>query len=435
MLTRREMIGTAMAFSVWPSLHPSATTALQQIPGAGAPDDETFWASVRSEFELAPEFTNLVSVVRGNFTKTNREIAFNEATRLNQLAAPRPDPNREQDIRSKAAGFIGAPAENIALLRNTTEGVTTVLSNWPLKPGDEILTSSAEHGPFYDTLARRAARDSVTIRQFHYPAPVKSKESIVEAIDREITPRTRLVMIGHIVLLGQINPVRAIANLVHSKGAKLLVDGVLGLGHIPADVKAMDCDFYAAGFHKFACGPRATAVFYVRSGLVAQLSPLFGCFEEDDRGFGQAKWNSDLMSKYEVFGAHLEGQFFALPNAIDFLSSIGVDRIQSRYFHLTSRWITRVQRLPRFRAAVTLDPAHCAGLVAWELAGMDPNVVRKILRENRVRNGTTESYAGFFDIPEKSPRFLFIANAAPFTSVADVDRLADTIEAAARESR
>jgi kynureninase len=255
-----------------------ATTALQQIPGSGAPDDETFWASVRAEFELAPEFTNLVSVVRGNFTKTNREIAFKEATRLNQLAAPLPDPNREQEIRRKAASFIGALPENIALLRNTTEGVTTVLSNWPLKAGDEILTSSAEHGPFYDTLARRAARDGVTIRQFHYLAPVTSTESIVEAIDRAFTPRTRLVMIGHVVLLGQINPVRAIADLVHGKGAKLLVDGVLGLRHIPADVRAMDCDFYAAGFHKFACGPRATAVFYVHPGLVAQLPPLFRLF-------------------------------------------------------------------------------------------------------------------------------------------------------------
>jgi len=97
--------------------------------------------------------------------------------------------------------------------------------------------------------------------------------------------------------------------------------------------------------------------------------------------------------------------------------------------------MTRVQRLPRFRAAVTLDPAHCAGLGARELARMDPNFVRKFFLENRVRNGRTETYAGFFGIPEEAPRFLFIANAAPFTSVADVDRLADTIEAAARASR
>jgi isopenicillin-N epimerase len=381
MLTRRELVQNAMAFSVWPSLRPLAAAALQQIQSEGAPDDETFWAYVRLEFEFTPEFTNLVSVVRGNFTKANREIAFNEATRLNQLSAPLPDLNYQRETRRKVASFIGASAENIALLRNTTQGVTTVLSNWPLKAGDEILTSSAEHGPFYDTLAQRAARDGVTIRQFHYPASVTSAQTILNAIDQALTPRTRLVMIGQVVLLGQINQVRPIADLVHSKGAKLLVDGVLGLGHVPTDVKAMDCDFYAAGFHKFACGPRATAVFYVRPDLVGQLPPLFGNLDEDDRGFPKPKWNSNSMDKYEVFGAHPEGQFYALPNAIDFISGIGVDRIQARYFYLTSRWMTRARRLPKFRAAVTLDPAHCAGLVAWELVGMDPSVVRKILRE------------------------------------------------------
>ena len=265
-----------MAFSAWPALRPFAIA--QRIPGSGAPEDETFWAYVRSEFEHAPEFTNLASAVRGSFTKANREIAFDEAARLNRLPATRPDLKWQEEVRKKAAALICAPVENVALLRNTTEGVTTVLANWPLKPGDEILSSSAEHGPFYDTLAQRAARDHITIRQFHYPAPVTSQQAIIDTIGRALTPRARLVMIGQIVLLGQINPVRAIADLVHSKGAKLLVDGVLALGHIPTDVRAMDCDFYAAGFHKFACGPRATAVFYVCPGLVGPAAVSFRLF-------------------------------------------------------------------------------------------------------------------------------------------------------------
>jgi cysteine desulfurase/selenocysteine lyase len=239
-------------------------------------------------------------------------------------------------------------------------------------------------------------------------------------------------MIGQVVLIGQINPIRAIADLVHSKGAKLLVDGVLGLGHIPTDIQAMDCDFYAAGFHKFACGPRATAVFYVRPGLVQRLPPLFGLLDEDDRGFRKPTWNSETMGKYEISGAHVEAQFYALGNAIDFLKEIGAERIQARYFRLTSRWLSRAHRVPRFRAAVTLDPVHCAGLVAWELTGMAPDAVRKVLSENRVRVGRTESYAGFFGIPENAPRALFIANTGPFTSLEDVDRLADAIEMAGR---
>ena len=111
-----------------------------------------------------------------------------------------------------------------------------------------------------------------------------------------------------------------------------------------------------------------------------------------------------------------------------------MDRIQARYFYLTSRWFTRAQRQPRFRAAVTLDPVHCAGLVAWELPGVAPDDVRRVLSRGRVRVGRTDTYAGFLGIPEDAPRFLFIANAGPFTSTTDVDRLAYVIEAAAGAS-
>jgi len=116
MLTGRAMVQSAMAFSVWARLRPFADAVLPQTLKEGAPDDETFWAYVRSEFELVPEFANLVSVVRGNFTKANREIAFDEATRLNQLPAPLPDRNHQQETRRKVASFIGAPVENIALV-------------------------------------------------------------------------------------------------------------------------------------------------------------------------------------------------------------------------------------------------------------------------------------------------------------------------------
>ena len=84
MLTRREMIEAVLAFSAWPSLRPTAATASPQMTNAAAPDDEVFWAQVRSQFEIIPEVANLVSVVRGNFTKANREISFSEATRLNR---------------------------------------------------------------------------------------------------------------------------------------------------------------------------------------------------------------------------------------------------------------------------------------------------------------------------------------------------------------
>jgi isopenicillin-N epimerase len=172
MLTRRELVRSAMAFGAWPTLRSLAGQAPPTRSGAAA-DDEAYWASVRTQFEWEPESSNLVTVVRGISPKHIRELAEARATELNSLdTAKVMTRNWKQGVRKKVADFIGAPVENVALLRNTTEGVTTVLSNWPLKRGDEILTSSAEHGHFYDTLAQRAARDGVTIRRFHYPAPL-----------------------------------------------------------------------------------------------------------------------------------------------------------------------------------------------------------------------------------------------------------------------
>jgi selenocysteine lyase/cysteine desulfurase len=402
-------------------------------PNAGGPDDEPFWRTIRAQFELESDRVNFVTTVRGVTTRAIRELidAENQSRNRMHVSSGR-NLAWKQEVRRKVAAFIGARPDEVALLRNTTEGVTTVLLHWPLRRGDEILTSSAEHGPFYDTLAYRAARDGVESRRFHYPTPAASPDAIVEAIDRAMTARTKLVMIGRVVLTGQITPVRAIADRVHARGARLLVDGVLGIGHVPTDVAGFDCDFYAAGFHKWGCGPRGTAVFYVKPDLVARLPPLFGRFAEDEHGLGRPSWNTPTMAKFEVFGAHPESHFFALGDAVDFLASIGADRIHARLFALTSRWVARAQRLPQFRTPVTLDPSQCGGLAAWELAGVETSRVRRALTDHRLLVGGTESYAGFFGIPLDHPRSLFIANAGIFTSIDDVDRLADAIETAAQ---
>jgi selenocysteine lyase/cysteine desulfurase len=412
------------------------TRALKAVEGRTPEDlvgDETFWGVVRSHFEVVPDHANLVTVVRGVAPTSTRLRVGEEYERLNSFRlGGTPNAERKAASRRKAAAFIGAPENTVALLRNTTEGVTTVLMNWPLQRGDEILTSSAEHGAFYDTLAARAARDGITVRQFHYPAPAPSLDAIADAVEHALTARTKLVMIGHVVLTGQITPVRAIADRVHARGAKLLVDGVLAVGHVPTDVRAMDCDFYAAGFHKFACGPRATAVFYVRPELVERLPPLFGAMDEEKTGQQKPLWNSAVINKYERTGAHLEAHYYALGESLDFLSSIGIDRIRARLFALTARWLRPAQSHAGFRSAVRLDPAHCAALVAWEFAGRRNEDVRAVLTKHKLLVGGTESYAGFFDIPADRPRSLFIANSALFTSPSDVDRLSAAVEAIAR---
>lgn len=415
-MTRRQWLGAAGAVLMGPKSGSAAALTLQ--PSSGGLEEEAYWSRVRQQFELTPERTNLVTVVRGVTTRATRERIAAETQRINSFL-PAQNPTWRQEVSAQTARFIGAPEASVALLRNTTEGVGTVLLNWPLQRGDEILTSSAEHGPFYGILERRAQREGVVVRKFHYPAPAVSLDAIVEAIDSAVTPRTKLVIVGQVVLTGQINPIRAIADLVHQRGAVLLVDGVLAVGHIPVDVTAMDCDFFAAGFHKWGCGPRGTAVFYVRRELAERLPPLLGP-------------DGASMAKYEVAGAHPDAHYAALADSLHLLSGIGAERIRARLYSLTARWLRRAQQVPGFRSAVALDPSQCAGLAAWEIEGIDRARLRQVLVERRVSVGGTEDYGGFFGIPAEAPRSLMIANAGVFTSTSDVDQLADAIEAAGR---
>jgi hypothetical protein len=106
------------------------------------------WTEIRSRFELEPQSANLVTVVRGVTTRANRQLLAAEAEPTNAFRPSAvPTATWKQEVRKKAAGLIGADVGNVALLCKTTEGVTTALVNWPLKPGDEILTSSPSMVP------------------------------------------------------------------------------------------------------------------------------------------------------------------------------------------------------------------------------------------------------------------------------------------------
>jgi selenocysteine lyase/cysteine desulfurase len=413
-------------------------------PKRGAPDDERYWAKVREAFELSSGQINLATAVRGVTTRAVRARIEAETERLNSFRARErgrfklDDPDWRDQARASVAAFIGVEPSEVALVRNTTEGVTTVLLEWPLLPGDEILTTSTEHGPFYDTLARRATRDGVVIRRVHLPVPAPSAEALIAAIEASLGPHTRLVMVSHVALTGQILPVRAIADRVHSRGAHLLVDGVLGIGQVTTDLRAMDCDFYAAGFHKWGCGPRATAVFWVRPELVARLPSLFGSVRDDPQLGIVPQWDSPNITKYETYGAHPESQLFALADALEFLSTIGLARIQARLFWLTRRWAARAAQLEGFRLAVRLDPAHCAGLAAWDWPRYVPRqsppfAPRPLVSpEGRILVGVTGSYGGVFGIPEDARRRLWIANAGIFTTAAEVDQFAEALDGIAK---
>jgi selenocysteine lyase/cysteine desulfurase len=249
-----------------------------------------------------------------------------------------------------------------------------------------------------------------------------------------MTPRTRLVMVTHVSLCGHVLPIREIADEAHRRGARILVDGALSLGHVPTDVKALDADYYAAAFHKWMCGPTATGVFYVRSDLIAPLPPLFGSVTWDEAGADTSRHATSEIRKYESYGTHPAPMIESIIPVIDFHEAIGAERLRARLYYLKKYWIDRVAGLPRLRIATGSDPSVSCSLVAWEMEGIpSPALTLAFRTQDKIMLGGTEPYRGFFGIPDDKGRWIIVANTAMFTTLPELDRFVAALERVSRD--
>ena len=180
----------------------------------------------------------------------------------------------EQARRDRAAASSAPSApDEIVFVRGTTEAINLVAQSWGRQnvgPGDEILISGLEHHsnivPWQALCERQGARLRVV--------PLDDRgEVILEEFERLLSERTRMVAVAHVSnALGTINPVREIADMAHRRGALVLVDGAQAVPHLPVDVRALGCDFYAFSGHK-VYGPSGIGALYGRADLLEAMPP------------------------------------------------------------------------------------------------------------------------------------------------------------------
>lgn len=435
MLTdRRQFLSGALAAGL---TSPTLSAEAAQMPTAAAEGvDRALWSEIRALYDVNPDYIHLGTVIRGIAPRPVREAAerwsLQSHTYRETPGSRTPPPSSRtarEEVRNLVARFVGASAEEVALTRNTTEGVTTVLSGLPLRRGDEILTSTFEHLPFYGTLMQRAQRDGIALQTVALPTPARSASDLVAAFAEAMTPRTRLVMVDHVMLSGQIMPVREIAGEARRRGARTLVDGALAVGHVPVRVRDLGCDYYAGNFHKWTGGMPGTGLLYVRSGLAAELPPLFGTAEAGPDGRILSSMAAADVSKFERGGRYEAANLLALSEALALQERIGPERLRDRLHALSRRWTGRAERLEGFRMAVSPEAGMSAGLVTWEIEGRDAGALARHLgRQRHVLMGMTDPVMAIFGIPEGRPRALILTNTAMFTSEAEVDRFAALLE-------
>ncbi|HEX8011121.1 MAG TPA: cysteine desulfurase [Casimicrobiaceae bacterium] len=279
--------------------------------------------------------------------------------------------------RAKVQRFINAAAvEEIVFVRGTTEAINLVAQSYArprFKPGDEIIVSAMEHHSNIVPWQLVREQTGAVLKV----VPINDAGELeVDAFRNLLGSRTRLVAITHVSnALGSIVPVESIIALAHERGVPVLIDGAQAISHLPVDVRALGCDFYAFSGHK-VFGPTGIGVLYGRARLLDAMPPYQGGGDMiSSVTFDKTEYN-DLPYKFEAGTPNIAGAI-GLGAALDYVSAIGMQAIAAHEHDLLTYATEAVSSIPGLRIIGTAR--RKASILSLTLDGMHPHDIGTIL--------------------------------------------------------
>ncbi len=248
--------------------------------------------------------------------------------------------------REKVRGFINAEkTEEIVFTRGTTEAVNLLASTFcesQMQAGDEVLVTDMEHHSNIVPWQLQAMKRGIVVR--HLPITDDGRLVCCDGIAAYLTERTKLVSMTHVSnVLGTINPVTDVIRIAHEHGIPVMVDGAQSAPHMKIDVQDMDCDFYAFSGHKMY-GPTGIGVLYGKETWLEKLPPYQGGGEMIDKVTWEQTTFERLPFKFEA-GTPDYIATHGLATAIDYLGSVGLDRVEAHEHELTRYCMEQLQTI------------------------------------------------------------------------------------------
>ncbi|OUM98374.1 MAG: cysteine desulfurase [Firmicutes bacterium ZCTH02-B6] len=331
-----------------------------------------------------------------------------------------------EEARRKVARFINAPSERtIIFTKNATESINLVAYSWArarLKPGDEILVSPIEHHSNLVPWQLAARATGATLRFFDV---TEDGQLRLDNLDSLISERTRLVAVTHVSnVLGTIVPVASIVAAARRAGAVVLVDGAQSVPHMPVDVQALGCDFFAFSGHKMGA-PTGIGVLYGREELLEAMDPFLGGGDMiSSVRLSGSEW-AELPYKFEA-GTPPIAEAIGLGAAIDYLTAIGMDRVHAYERRLTAYARERLEQLP----GITIyGPKERGGLLTFNVDEIHPHDLATVLDQHgiaiRAGHHCAQPVMEWLGVPATARASFWVYNTED-----DVERLVEGLRAA-----
>jgi selenocysteine lyase/cysteine desulfurase len=246
------------------------------------------------------------------------------------------------------ARIAGCSAEEIAMNRNSSEGLETIIFGLQLKAGDEVVASKQDYPNMINAYKQRETREGIKMVWINLELPSENEDYIVSQFVKAFTPKTKLVHVTHVINWnGQILPVKKIAQEAHKRGIEVIVDGAHSFAHMDFKIPELEADYYAASLHKWLYAPIGSGLLYVKKEKIKTVYPLFAAPNNPLK---------DDIRKFEHLGTR---PFFieqAIGKAIDFHDMIGAERKEKRLHYLKNYWMEKVHHIPKVTINTSLNP-------------------------------------------------------------------------------
>ena len=324
--------------------------------------DEDFWYYVQQSFTTSPELINL----NNGGVSPAPKIVQEAMKRYNDLCNEAPsyymwrilDQGREP-LRKDLARISGCSPEEVAINRNASEALETIIFGLPLKAGDEVVLSKFDYPNCMNAWKQRELRDGIKLVWVELNLPSEDNDYMVSQYVKAFTAKTKLVHITHVFnWTGQIIPARKIADAAHQRGIEVLIDGAHSFAHFEYTIPSLGADYFGTSLHKWLAAGIGTGMLYVKKEKIASLYPLFAAPDA----------KTDNIRKFENLGTR---PFFieqAIGKAIGFHDMIGPARKEQRLFYLKNYWMSAVKDIPKVKFYTSMKPGFgCAiGVVGIE---------------------------------------------------------------------
>lgn len=424
MTSRRTFIkqagGVFSTAAIAPIMTTTSLEALEQkLAELGNPDpkslasDDDFWKWVRMNYIIGKNVINFNNGGVSPHPKTVQESVMNLTALSNEAPSYYMWRVLEKDrnkIREKLAQIAGVDAEEIAINRNTTEGLGNVIFGLDLKKGDEVVHSNFIYPNMVQAWTQREMREGIVRKIAQLDLPSTDTKALVKAYTDQFTKKTKVVHIEHLInWTGQVMPVAEIAREARKIGAKVVVDGAHSFAHLIFKIPDLECDYFATSLHKWLGAPFGTGMLWMRKELIA---PHWALFPGPDP-------KSDDIRKFENQGTRDVPAEIGISAAIEFHEKIGAERKYERLYYLKQYWVERVKDLPGVKIYCPETRAFSGALTAFGIEGKTAHDIEKAMFDSAKIHTTTITLNGL-EAVRITPNV--------YTSIEEMDLLVEEIK-------